>query len=120
MRGHRYSEYSGTGPTDIRGRAREYRSPAPAAATGQSQEQLPENTILTPHPGEMSRLTGGANGDDRIGLAAASARSWRCVVVLKGAYTVVARPDGRACLLPFANPALATAGTGDVLAGAIL
>jgi len=48
------------------------------------------------------------------------AAAWRCVVVLKGAYSVVASPDGRATVIPFANAALATAGTGDVLAGVIV
>jgi NAD(P)H-hydrate repair Nnr-like enzyme with NAD(P)H-hydrate dehydratase domain len=56
---------------------------------------------------------------DRIGHASGMAADWGHVVVLKGAYTVVAAPDGRAAVLPFANPAMATAGTGDVLAGAI-
>jgi len=48
------------------------------------------------------------------------AAQWSVVVVLKGAFTVVAAPDGRTVVLPFANPGLATAGTGDVLSGAIV
>lgn len=83
---------------------------------------LPEGTVLTPHPGEMARLTGLPREEvtrQRITLAQEKAASWRCVVVLKGAYTVVAAPDGRTVILPFAEPALATAGTGDVLAGAL-
>jgi NAD(P)H-hydrate epimerase len=48
------------------------------------------------------------------------AARWNAVVVLKGAFTVVADPDGRVVILPFANPALATAGSGDVLSGAIV
>jgi NAD(P)H-hydrate epimerase len=83
---------------------------------------LPENTILTPHPGEMSRLTGldtQVVTDDRVGMAIEYAGKWGHIVVLKGAFTVIAAPDGHAAVLPFANPALATAGTGDVLAGAI-
>lgn len=86
------------------------------------QDHLPPQTILTPHPGEMARLCGCATSAvqaDRIGLARAKAAEWKAVIVLKGAYTVVAAPDGRAAVLPFANPALATAGSGDVLAGAI-
>jgi hydroxyethylthiazole kinase-like uncharacterized protein yjeF len=86
-------------------------------------DYVPRNSILTPHPGEMSRLTGlerAAINADRIAVARDHAAKWGQVVVLKGAFTVVAAPDGQAMLLPFANPALATAGTGDVLAGAIV
>jgi hydroxyethylthiazole kinase-like uncharacterized protein yjeF len=82
--------------------------------------RLPPRTVLTPHAGEMARLLGVEHVPaDRIESAVASAKQWRATVVLKGAYTVVARPDGRAAVSPSANPALATAGTGDVLAGAI-
>ncbi|MEJ2148346.1 MAG: NAD(P)H-hydrate dehydratase, partial [Chloroflexota bacterium] len=86
-------------------------------------ELLPPNTILTPHPGEMARLTGLEIEDvnaRRFDLAAEKAREWNCVVVLKGAFTVVAAPDGRQAVIPFATDALATAGTGDVLAGTIV
>jgi NAD(P)H-hydrate epimerase len=55
-----------------------------------------------------------------VNIAKRFAARWQQVVVLKGAFTVVASPDGRATLLPFATPALATAGTGDVLAGTIV
>ena len=78
--------------------------------------------VLTPHPGEMRRLTGRGIPEiqsDRLGSAQRCAQEWNQTVVLKGAHTVVAAPDGRAALSPFANPALATAGTGDVLAGVI-
>jgi hydroxyethylthiazole kinase-like uncharacterized protein yjeF len=84
--------------------------------------QLPPETILTPHPGEMARLMDSEIKEveaDRIGNASRMADEWGHVVVLKGACTVVAAPDGRVAVLPFANPAMATAGTGDVLAGAI-
>ncbi len=85
---------------------------------------LPPDTILTPHPGEMARLMGGTTTArevqaDREGVAARMAGMWNAVVVLKGAFTVVAAPDGRVMVLPFANAGLATAGSGDVLAGAI-
>lgn len=86
-------------------------------------ELVPTNTILTPHPGEMSRLTGMAIDQvnaDRIGIATEKAREWKCVVVLKGAFTIIAGPDGQATVLPFAVDALATAGTGDVLSGLIV
>ena len=86
-------------------------------------ENLPNECVLTPHPGEMARLLKCGLPEvqaDRLGVARVAAQAWRCVVVLKGAYTVVASPDGRATIIPFANPALATAGTGDVLAGAVL
>jgi len=84
---------------------------------------LPPDTILTPHPGEMARLTDVEIKEiqqDRLGTAQAYAERWGHVVVLKGAFTVVAAPDGRAVLLPFANAGLASAGTGDVLAGTIV
>jgi len=82
---------------------------------------LPENCILTPHPGEMARLTGTMPVEaERVDAARQAALTWRQVVVLKGAFTVIAAPDGRVTVIPFANPGLATAGTGDVLAGAIV
>lgn len=83
-------------------------------------ERLPRQSVLTPHPGELARLTGATGPGDRLEQAAQAARAWSAVVVSKGPYTVVANPDDRSTVLPFANPALATAGTGDVLAGAIL
>ncbi len=92
-----------------------------AAVEGWAQ-RLPPRAVLTPHPGEMARLTGWTVPEiqaDRLATARTFARQWRAVVVLKGANTVVAAPDGRVWLSPFANPALATAGTGDVLAGAV-
>jgi len=86
------------------------------------QDEVKASAVLTPHPGELARLTGGSVAEvqaDRLGTARRSAQGWRQTVVLKGASTVVAQPDGRALISPYANAALATAGTGDVLAGAI-
>ena len=85
-------------------------------------EKFPSQAIVTPHPGEIGRLMGGsieAVQEDRIAKATESAVRWNKVTVLKGPYTVVAFPSGQVMLSPFANPGLATAGTGDVLAGAI-
>ncbi len=110
-------------------------------------ERWTANGIITPHPGEMARLVNsynssvsttqkvpspsreraracpvldtGVRGLSRLDLARGSARAWNKNVVLKGAYTVVAHADGVAEIAPFSNPGLATAGTGDVLAGAI-
>ena len=84
--------------------------------------RLPPGSILTPHPGEMSALTGLDRETiqaNREGVAREKAAEWGQVVVLKGAHTVVAAPDGRGWVIPFATAALAKAGTGDVLAGAI-
>lgn len=77
--------------------------------------------ILTPHPGEMARLITDATAHsinaDRIGTATRFARERGVFVVLKGARTVIARPDGHVALCPTGNPGMATAGTGDVLTG---
>ncbi|HEY8760516.1 MAG TPA: NAD(P)H-hydrate dehydratase [Candidatus Dormibacteraeota bacterium] len=84
--------------------------------------RLPRDRVLTPHPGEMARLTGAPVATDRAGrleLAANAAREWKAVVVLKGAHTVVAAPDGQVSEDPHEVPALATGGTGDVLGGLI-
>lgn len=82
---------------------------------------LPANTILTPHPGEMARLMNISldvlKTRNRIETARDCARVWGHVVLLKGAHTVVAAPDGRVRVLPFAAPVLAVGGSGDVLAG---
>lgn len=77
--------------------------------------------IMTPHPGEMARLgrSHGAADEERRAAAQAAAAEWGVTVVLKGADTVVADPDGRCLTAPFEVPALATAGSGDVLAGVI-
>lgn len=79
--------------------------------------------VLTPHPGEMSVLTGmSVEGiqSNRAEVALRYAKKWSHIVVLKGAFTVVASPDGRTTTIPVATPALARAGTGDVLAGLIV
>jgi NAD(P)H-hydrate epimerase len=78
--------------------------------------------ILTPHPGEMSVLTGLAVPEiqqDRLEVTRRFAQEWGQVVVLKGANTVIAGPDGRVAVIAIATSALAHAGTGDVLAGMI-
>jgi len=80
--------------------------------------------ILTPHPGEMARLEEQATPQsvnaDRIGTAARFAQGRGVILVLKGARTVVAHPDGRIAICPTGNPGMATAGTGDVLTGMIV
>jgi hydroxyethylthiazole kinase-like uncharacterized protein yjeF len=88
-------------------------------------------SVLTPHAGEFQRLRAGSGtepGDDgdlvdddaaRAAAARDAAATWRQVVVLKGAKTVIAAPDGSVAIAQFENPALATGGTGDVLSGTI-
>ncbi|MGB5050003.1 MAG: NAD(P)H-hydrate epimerase, partial [Caldilineaceae bacterium] len=85
-------------------------------------ELLPNPAILTPHAQEMARLCGielEAVLSQPWQLAQEKAADWHAVVLLKGPYTIIAGPDGRLAVLPVATPALATAGTGDVLAGTI-
>jgi NAD(P)H-hydrate epimerase len=85
-------------------------------------ERLWAPTVLTPHPGEQARLLHRSVADiqgDRLAAARDASHRWCQVVVLKGAYTVVSSHDKRAAVNPYANPALASAGTGDVLSGVI-
>ena len=82
----------------------------------------PTARILTPHPGEMARLTNSTVKDvqaDRIGCARGFAKERGVYLVLKGNRTVIASPDGRAWINPTGSPAMATGGTGDVLTGMI-
>jgi len=85
--------------------------------------KIQSKTILTPHPGEMARLLGKSILDiqqSRLAIAQETAKNWNKFIVLKGAYTIIASPDGEAIISPFANPGLASAGTGDILAGIIV
>jgi NAD(P)H-hydrate epimerase len=86
------------------------------------EKKLEKTAVLTPHPGEMADLTGLPVKDiqaKRVEVASRYAQQWGHVVVLKGALTVVAAPDGRKAIIPVANSALAVAGSGDVLAGMV-
>ena len=84
--------------------------------------RAPAPRILTPHPGELARMLGTTTDEvqaDRLGVARRTARDWRAVVVLKGARTVVAAPDGRAFVNPTGNAGMASGGSGDVLTGIV-
>lgn len=86
------------------------------------EKKIEGAAVLTPHPGEMAVLTELDRDEiqaDRVNIACEYAKRWNQVVVLKGAVTVVANVDGKCALIPIAAPSLATAGTGDVLAGMI-
>ena len=123
---------AGQGASDQTGRSGAETVPVPAvidatalgslAATEEWWERRVRLCVLTPHPGEFGRLDGGPVGpdaDQRVERASAAAIRWGVVVVLKGARTVVAAPDGRVASSSFANPAMGTGGTGDVLSGII-
>ncbi len=83
-------------------------------------ERLENPAVLTPHPGEMSRLVGISTAEvqrDRITIALDTAKKFNKIVVLKGAATLIASPDGRLNVSPWVNSGLAKGGSGDVLAG---
>lgn len=85
-------------------------------------ELLDSDAILTPHPGEMARLAGVTVEEvqkDRMSIAKEKAKLWHKTIVLKGANTIIAEPSGKYYISLFANPGLASAGTGDVLTGVI-
>ena len=87
-----------------------------------SPRALPDRSVLTPHPGEASRLLARATADvqsDRFAAVRALAQKYRAVVVLKGAGSLIADPDGRVAVCPWGNPGMASGGMGDVLTGVI-
>ena len=89
-------------------------------AAGEAFPHPAGELIVTPHPGEMARLTGLSAAQinaDREETARTYAQKWNAVVVLKGSRTVVAAPDGRVRVNPTGNPGLARGGSGDVLSG---
>lgn len=88
----------------------------------ESLEYMNKKTILTPHPGEMARLTGltvKEIQDNRVEIARQYSEKWGCIIVLKGARTIVAEPGGMIHINITGNPALACGGSGDVLTGII-
>jgi NAD(P)H-hydrate epimerase len=80
---------------------------------------LPRGALLTPHEGEFKRLFA-FDADDRLGSVRRAAAASACTILLKGPATIVAAPDGSAIISTRGTPYLATAGTGDVLAGMCL
>ncbi len=83
-------------------------------------EKIPENSILTPHPGEFKRLVGDWKDDfDRLALQEKWSKEHKVIIVLKGAHSSISLPDGRVFFNSTGNPGMATAGSGDVLTGII-
>ncbi len=83
-------------------------------------KKIPENSILTPHPGEFARLFGpSANSFERLDLLRQKAKEFKIFIVLKGAYTAIVTPAGTVYFNNTGNPGMATAGSGDVLTGMI-
>ncbi len=92
------------------------------ARTEKMPPAFKQPVVITPHPGEMARLTGLSITEiqtDRLNVARYYAKEWGITIVLKGARTIIACPDGQTYINLTGNPGMATAGTGDVLAGLI-
>jgi len=92
------------------------------SANVKSLPKSARNFVLTPHPKELSRLTGKTVEEllaDRVGSVLAAAKQFDCIVVFKGAYSLVAHPDGEIFINPTGNSGMSTAGAGDVLSGII-
>lgn len=90
-------------------------------AAAQDPEMLRQASgpvIVTPHAGEFTRLGGDLTGD-RLCDAGVFARKYGCITLLKGHRTVIAWPDGRACIIAAGNPGMARGGSGDVLSGVL-
>lgn len=88
----------------------------------QGDVHLPKDCVITPHPGEAARLLGISTAEvqaDRPGAAHALSKKYTATVILKGAGSLIASPDGRLALCHQGHPAMATAGLGDVLAGLV-
>ncbi len=110
----------------LRGLLRDSATPAVIDADGLNllspadERTFPSHCVITPHPGEMARLLGteiAAVQSNRLEVARSAASRFGCVVLLKGAATVIAAPDGRVAINSSGGPALATGGSGDVLSG---
>ncbi|SFG00322.1 NAD(P)H-hydrate epimerase [Desulfotomaculum arcticum] len=85
-------------------------------------KSVKSNLVLTPHPGEMARLTGHSVKEiqqNRIGITARKAKEWGCSILLKGAKTIICGPDGSIYINGTGNPGMASGGSGDVLTGII-
>ncbi len=84
-------------------------------------DKLPENTILTPHPGEFDRLTGtNVDSYSRLLMQKELSSKYGLILVLKGAFTRISLPDGQCFINSTGNPGLAKGGSGDILTGMIL
>jgi hydroxyethylthiazole kinase-like uncharacterized protein yjeF len=109
----------------LRERLAEVTVPVVLDADGLDRSLIPTKTaneqpwVLTPHEGEFVRLTGEALPADRLEAVRALARDTQCVVLLKGATTLISDPGGRVRVVRSGTPTLATAGSGDVLSGVI-
>ncbi|QNL21034.1 NAD(P)H-hydrate dehydratase [Hyphobacterium sp. CCMP332] len=81
---------------------------------------IPENSILTPHPGEFRRLAGAWEDEiEKLTLQKVFSKTYKCIIVLKGAYTTISDANGNIYINSTGNPGMATAGSGDVLTGMI-
>lgn len=88
------------------------------SANPELQKLIPEGSILTPHPGEFARLTGKWKNDfDKLEKLKEFASRIRSIIILKGAYSAIATPDGKIFFNPTGNPGMATGGSGDILTG---